>query len=858
MSDVDESKQQGESAGAASVGVPDARPDVPDALTGEQRAALDDEVAMAARVARRIAHSLAQLAEARAPEKRVRHETELMALRDQIGEARNEDVPALLAAMIHTAGVARIDGPKVTGSVDPATPYFGHLRLEEGGRKRDVLIGKRGMIDREAGVVIVDWRDAPVSRLYYRYDEGDEYEEELGEKVREGRMLVRRTVTFIDGELVRVRCPSGTFVRAGASRAERATAAQTWRALEARALPELKGGVGKAERAPPDGAARALPRGQLGAGLGNAHLRPDKHLPEIAALIDPQQFEAMTKPTSGLVILQGGAGSGKTTVALHRVAWLAYQGASADPGARSSAERLAYRPSHMAVVVAQPQLARYVEKLLPALDCEGVRVFAYASWVRSAVERLLGATRGGRKQKGRILGRRVIEEAPSEVSRTKKHPGMLAAIRAQWDKRCAALDEELARACAAPAALMADASATRLLEAWRTSIGLPLARAASLRERLRDVDPATSERVRKALTSFEQAADDVVGDWEELISDRSLLERTGLDAQTIEATLRHTLRQIEEPPDHADIDDEHKAPIDGFEDPDDPLQAFDAHDLPLLLCMWIERHGALQRGTAEIAYDHVVVDEAQDLSAVELAPLLVATGERRSVTLAGDVVQKVVFDVGYEDWRELEAQLEPFLLGKGALNVEPFRLSYRSTAEVVELAREVLGPLAPKEAPRAVRTGAPVEMFSFTDTGEEIAFLAESLRSLMAREPTASVALLCRYPERARFYAKMLADAEVPRLRLVLGQSGTSTADPHDDFSFTPGIDVTHVSRVKGLEYDYVILAEVTEAMYPDNVVARHLLHIGATRAAHQLWLTSSTQSPSPLLPARLVRESSI
>jgi len=127
----------------------------------------------------------------------------------------------------------------------------------------------------------------------------------------------------------------------------------------------------------------------------------------------------------------------------------------------------------------------------------------------------------------------------------------------------------------------------------------------------------------------------------------------------------------------------------------------------------------------------------------------------------------------------------------------------------------------------------------------------------MAREPQASVALLCRYPERARFYAQMLSDAEVPRLRLVLGQRDAH-GDPHDDFSFTPGVDVTHVSRVKGLEYDYVILAEVTEGMYPDQTAARHLLHIGATRAAHQLWVTTSITNPSPLLPVKMLQDSQL
>ena len=50
-----------------------------------------------------------------------------------------------------------------------------------------------------------------------------------------------------------------------------------------------------------------------------------------------------------------------------------------------------------------------------------------------------------------------------------------------------------------------------------------------------------------------------------------------------------------------------------------------------------------------------------------------------------------------------------------------------------------------------------------------------------------------------------------------------------------------------------MILAEATEARYPDQIATRHLLHIGATRAAHQLWVTTSREAPSPLLPPGLV-----
>ena len=61
---------------------------------------------------------------------------------------------------------------------------------------------------------------------------------------------------------------------------------------------------------------------------------------------------------------------------------------------------------------------------------------------------------------------------------------------------------------------------------------------------------------------------------------------------------------------------------------------------------------------------------------------------------------------------------------------------------------------------------------------------------------------------------------------------------------------MTDIRQVKGLEFDYVVLVELNESSYPDDE-ARHLLHIGATRAAHQLW-TLTSDKPSKLLPEAL------
>lgn len=787
-----------------------------DQLSLEGRRIIDDEIGLASRVAKRVAQSLAQQSEEKKPITRQKFDVELLALREQIAEARGEDAAALLAQMMRTAGVAAVDLPKAQGSVDPQAPYFGHLRLEEGGKKRDVLIGKRGMIDREAGVVIVDWRNAPVSKIYYRYDEGDDYEEELGDQVREGQVLARRTLSFHQGRLLRIRCPAGTFVHKRGSHGE----TEEWVALAAREAPELRGGVGKAERAP------AAADRQRRLGLGDEHLRGDKHLPEITALIDAKQFDAMTQARSGVVILQGGAGSGKTTVALHRVAWLCFE------------NKDAFQPAQILVVVAQRQLVRYIERVLPSLDVHGVRVTSWLDWAKSAVQRILGKH-----------GRRLVDEPPQEVSRFKKHPSLFSSIDAQVGRRLRAFEAALM------AAVSGRPGSDELLAAWNRTPGPPLLRLKAFVEGAlidRGVAEDTRERARRAAEPIIAAMQDLLTEWEELISDENLLGAADLDPASLESALRYMKRQVEEPPDESDIDEDARTPIDETgPDPDDPIQALDSADLALLLNMQIARCGALldTAGNA-IAHAHVVVDEAQDLSAMEIKPLLVATGERHSLTLAGDVVQKVVFDNGYESWEELEQQL-----GIDALNVEPLKLSYRSTSEVVAFAREVLGPLAPKDPPRAVRSGAPVEVFSFVDAGEEVAFLGDSLRALMAREPLANCAVLFRYPERARFFFERLLEAEVPRMRLVLpGDSGVAD----DEFTFTPGIDVTTVAKVKGLEYDYVILVEVTEPMYPNHVAARHLLHIGATRAAHQLWVTTSTENPSPLLPEALLKDSQL
>ena len=229
------------------------------------------------------------------------------------------------------------------------------------------------------------------------------------------------------------------------------------------------------------------------------------------------------------------------------------------------------------------------------------------------------------------------------------------------------------------------------------------------------------------------------------------------------------------------------------------------------------------------------------MSPVELAVVLDTATEQQSITLAGDIAQKLHLDNGFTDWRHVLEQLK-----LDHIQIEPLKLSYRSTHEILEFATDVLGPLRNEVSGEATRYGAPVELFQFGGSGEAVGFLSEALRKLVSSEPLSSVAVIARYPEQADLYFKGLRHGEVPNLRRVADQ----------DFLFRPGVDVTDVRQVKGLEFDYVVVVECNAATFPADDEARHLLHIAATRAAHQLWVFS-TGAPSLLLPEALLQASS-
>jgi DNA helicase IV len=696
-----------------------------DGLPPLARAIVAQEQALLERV-----HAALRSAAEQAQKKARSHRSDLRSvevlkqLREDARTGSEDDLPALLLEM--SVRQRLLEKPAEPALPDPLSPYIAHLQLNEGGARKDYLLGHTSFFDTPAGVRIVDWRLAPVAQIFYRYREGDDYEETFPGRTAEGVLEARRIVVISNGVIQQIigdgmvltRQPDGTF-----------------RVVDEGQYALDPGGAGTAPRA-----------GILGVGVGADHRRG---APDVTALLDADQYAAITTPPETPVLVLGSAGSGKTTVALHRLSRIAAQ-----TPAR-------YPLSRMKVVVPEEGLARLSRRLLAPLGAGDTQVQTLDAWAQELASEVFDEPLPS-----------LCTDPPALVSSLKRHPAFYHAVRQRFAQ----------------------------LKPAHTSLK-------SLRRRLGEL--LTD---RPFLTSVVEAS-------------QGTLSRVA-----VQDTVAHTLLQLADPPKKqlaSIVVASRTKTADGRPvwegTPDELAGTIDADDLPVLL-MLRARHCGIE--TSKLV--HLVLDEAEDFSLFDLFVLGKLLEDTPSVTLAGDEAQQTLSS--FAGWKASLATL-----GTGEASICRLATSYRCPEPVADLARSILGNQVPEATARSSRQGVPVGIFRFPEENQAHLLLAGAVRDLSGREPRACIAVICHDPDTARQIHALWAD--IPQARLVL--SG--------EFSFEPGIDVTDVDNVKGLEFDYVIVPDASAEAYPDTAEARRRLHVAVTRTSHQLWVMSHG-SPSALL----------
>ena len=194
-------------------------------------------------------------------------------------------------------------------------PYFARLDFEEDGEKEERLyIGKISVVDTKENIpIIVDWR-APISNLYYDGRIGrSSYESPKG--LVHGNINLKRQFFIENGEL------------------------EKYTDIDLKTNDELLQ-VAIAEKA-------------------------DDRLKNIVATIQAKQNEVIRADINKPLIVQGVAGSGKTTIALHRIAYLIYK------------YEKDFDPENFMIIAPTKFFLNYISNVLPDLGVENVRQYTF-------------------------------------------------------------------------------------------------------------------------------------------------------------------------------------------------------------------------------------------------------------------------------------------------------------------------------------------------------------------------------------------------------------------------------------------------------------------------------------------------
>jgi DNA helicase IV len=589
---------------------------------------------------------------------------------------------------------------------------------------------------------------------------------------------------------------------------------------------------------------------------------------DIVRTIQAEQDRVIRADDRGVLVVQGGPGTGKTAVALHRAAYLLY----------THRERLARRG--LLVVGPTPTFLRYIADVLPSLGETGV-LLAGLGQLRPGLDARAGESPEAAAVKGRlemvdvlraaIADRQVVPDGPREVV-VDGFPLRLRPVdvtRAQNAARKADPQHNLAR----PVFVRRVVDLLTRRYAERIGAGVDVGRdlfdsddVAALRREVAE-DPG----VRSLLASLwpvltpERLLTDLYADpariaaatpgWSD--ADRALLHRPRGAGASSERWTPADVPLLEEAEELLGFDDSaqraradrdrrralaraqetldvlHGSRSVDLEDEHLEAEVLSAGDL-LSAEDLADRHRELDlRTTAERAaadrtwtFGHVVVDEAQELSPMAWR-LLVRRCPTRSMTVVGDVAQTGSL-AGADRW---DAVLRPHV--GNAWRLEELTVNYRTPAEIMDVAADVLAAGgSDTRPPRSVRTGGTPPSCEVTGASGLAPRVAAVAADLAGGEGTTAVLVP---PSRVADVVEALG-AVRPEV-----QSG-----PGADSSLGPV--VLTPAEAKGLEFDSVVVVD-PQGVLDEGVRGVNDLYVALTRATQRLVVLA----PGPL-PAVLSR----
>ncbi|MET7432681.1 MULTISPECIES: HelD family protein [Streptomyces] len=664
------------------------------------------------------------------------------------------------------------DGKKgPDGAYTAVEPAEGAVRPDNTADIAETLhIGRIGVLDEDYSPLVIDWR-APAAAPFYR-----------ATPVEPGRVVRRRVIRSKGRRVLGV---EDDLMR-----------------------PELTAFL-DGDRLP------VIGDGALMAALGQAR---GHTMRDIVSSIQAEQDMVIRAPAASITYVEGGPGTGKTAVALHRAAYLLYQ------------DRRRYAGGIL-IVSPTPLLVAYTEGVLPSLGEEGqVAIRAIGSLVDGAEATLYDSPAVARAKgsyrmlkvlrkaaRGALeLGPAAPAEAPAEETVTGP-PGRLRVVA--FGRRLELEADELERirrtalGGTAPVNLLRPRARKLLLDALWDRSGAAT----------RHTDPELAAELRSSFDEDITSEDSFIAFldawWPELtpkavlaaMADEKRLGRWArrvLNPGEVRKVARSLRRDGYSVHDIAMLD-ELQAILGAPARPRkkrelDPLDQLTGLEELMPVREESQRERAERLAQERTEYAHVIVDEAQDVTPMQWR-MVGRRGRHATWTVVGDPAQS--------SWSDPDEAAEARDEALGTRPRRRFQLTvnYRNPAEIAELAAKVLALAMPgSEAPSAVRSTGVQPRFTVVRESLERTVRAEAERLLGLVDGTVGVVVAMNRREEARRWLAGLGDRVV-----ALGSL-----------------------EAKGLEYDATVVVSPAE-IADESPAGLRVLYVALTRATQQLTVVS-------------------
>ena len=651
-------------------------------------------------------------------------------------------------------------------------PYFARIDFtSDDDRKTNIIyIGKKGVM-KDSNIIVTDWR-APISSLYYDAEIGNcSYESPNG--IINGTMSLKRQYEIESGEL------------------------QQYFDVDLVSNDELL---------------------QKYLNANN-----DSRLKSIVSTIQKEQNDVIRKNLSDNIIVQGVAGSGKTTVALHRIAYLVYNYINS------------IKQNQYLVIGPNPVFLKYIKSVLPELDVDGVEQCTYEMFAKKYIDEDININPSSKKVLANIAGK--INNDIDKFKCSMKYQNMLEKFLEIYfysitSKPLMLGDFEV----------LSSDIITKIFQSTTNGfsnnlndrIELTIEKLCRYIEDQQDLlttrygdysyelfkNATTEEEKNKLRMKFFKELEEIKKFCKSTIRkyfNKSKVSATKLYKLFISSISDFNIYQYE------NLNELKKETLKNIKN-----NTYDFEDLAALI--YIKSLIAPNKDYEKIK--HVVVDEAQDLGEFNFY-VLKSTLQSATFSIFGDLAQSIYDYRSIDNWFEVNNAM---FNNDG--NIINFNKSYRTTAEIMEVADDVAEFIGYQRSELVIRHGEEVNV-SFMEEERNIPEYIAKKISEYKEKGYKTIAVISK----TDLLSNYLNDDLVEKDLLI---PNVSINDDLTNEKFR--ICTISNQLAKGLEFDAVIINNAGEHIYSsNNNLDMKLLYVAITRALHELDIIYTGELSKPL-----------